>query len=146
MKNFSSNDPSKQDEPSITLQREEVTQVQAPGRHPRDTTQRKMTGNNDLFFLTNYHSLIASLSRLLGVHLRLHLLLIFFVNDNFFSKYLKIDMTSLRLHSGYPLKETKWRLVQEIDQEIDTALGWSTYKSIFLVKTALLVVVRITYP
>ena len=55
-------------------------------------------------------------------------------------------MTSLRLHSGYPLKETKWRLVQEIDQEIDTALGWSTYKSIFLVKTALLVVVRITYP
>ena len=88
MKNFSSNDPSKQDEPSITLQREEVTQVQAPGRHPRDTTQRKMTGNNDLFFLTNYHSLIASLSRLLGVHLRLHLLLIFFVNDNFFSKFL----------------------------------------------------------
>lgn len=81
-----------------------------------------------------------------GVRLRLHLLMIFFVNDNFFSKYLKIDMTSLRLHSGYPLKETKWRLVQEIDQEIDTALGWSTYKSIFLVKTALLVVVRITYP
>ena len=36
------------------------------------------------------------------------------------------DMTSLLLHSGYPLKETKWRLVQEIDQEIDTALGWST--------------------
>ena len=49
--------------------------------------------------------------------------MIFFVNDNFFSKYLKIDMTSLGLHSGYPLKETKWRLVQEIDQEIDTALG-----------------------
>ena len=71
----------------------------------------------------------------------------FFVDDNFFSKYLKIiDMTSLRLHSGYPLKERKWRLVQEIDQEIDTALGWPTYKSIFLVKTALLVVVRITYP
>ena len=36
MKNSSSNDPSKQDEPSITLQREEVTQVQAPGRHPWD--------------------------------------------------------------------------------------------------------------
>ena len=129
MKIFSSNDPSKQDEPSITLQREEVTQVQARARYPRDTAQRKMTGNNDLFFLTNYHSLIASLSRLLGVYLRLHLLLIFFVNDNFFSKYLKIDMTdmtSLLLHSGYPLKETKWRLVQEIDQEIDTALGWST--------------------
>ena len=66
MKIFSSNDPSKQDEPSITLQREEVTQVQAPGRHPQDTTQRKMMGNNDLFFLTNYHSLIASLSRFLG--------------------------------------------------------------------------------
>ena len=69
MKIFSSNDPSKQDEPSITLQRDEVTQVQAPSpavRHPQDTTQRKMTGNNDLFFLTNYHSLIASLSRFLG--------------------------------------------------------------------------------
>ena len=32
-------------------------------------------------------------------------------------------MTSLRLHSGYPLKGTKWRVVQEIDQEIDTAFG-----------------------
>ena len=101
-----------------------------PGDVTRGTRPKgKQTGNNDLFFLTNYHSLIASLSRLLGVYLRLHLLLIFFVNDNFLSKYLKIDMTdmtSLLLHSGYPLKETKWRLVQEIDQEIDTALGWST--------------------
>ena len=146
MKIFSSNDPSKQDEPSITLQREEVTQVQAPVRHPWDTTQRKMMGNNDPFFSPTTIPWLHHSVDFWGVHLGLHLLMIFFVNDNFFSKYLKIDMTSLRLHSGYPLKETKWRLVQEIDQEIDTALGWATYKSIFLVKTALLVVVRITYP
>ena len=47
MKIFSSNDPSKQDEPSITLQREEVTQVQAPGRHPQDTIPGHDPKEND---------------------------------------------------------------------------------------------------
>ena len=61
-----------------SLYSERKSRKYKPGTSPAGHDPKE----NDLFFLTNYHSLIASLSRLLGVHLRLHLLLNFFVNDN----------------------------------------------------------------
>ena len=146
MKNFSSNDPSKQDEPSITLQREEVTQVQARdvtrGTRPKGKWREIMT----FFFSPTTIPWLHHSVDCWGCTLDCICCWFFLSMITFFQNIWKLIWPVYGCTAVIPWKKQNGDWFKKLTRR--STLRWVGLltKVYSWLKTALLVVVRITYP